>query len=213
MKRALIVTAAGNSTRFGAPKLLSKIDGRTVLHMSLEAFKDQLFDHIVLTSSKALINDYTAIVGSVSLSAEINIIEGGDTRFDSVKKAVTTIPSDIDYIWVHDAARPFLTTELIERLQAASLEHDSIIPGVPETDTVKLVEQNKVLKTLDRSSVYRIQTPQVFRKSILDRVFSTEYEDPGKITDEAFAVETLGFAVHVVKGNVLNRKITFSEDI
>ncbi len=213
MKRALIVTAAGSSTRFGSPKLLRKIEGKTVLQLSLEAFSDEEFDYIVVTSSKDLMTDYIRIIKGTSLSSSIYILEGGDTRFESVKKALKSLDQDIESVWIHDGARPFLSQALIQRLKTASMKHDSVIPGIQETDTIKLVTKNLVEKTLDRSQIYRIQTPQVFNRHIVDRLLDEPFKNPERITDESLGVESLGLPIYVVEGDKKNIKITFLDDL
>jgi 2-C-methyl-D-erythritol 4-phosphate cytidylyltransferase len=212
MKCALIVTAAGTSSRFGSPKLLHTIEGKTVLRLSLESFISQSFDYIAVTSSIEMMTEYKRIIDSVSLSAPIHLLEGASTRFESVKKALSSLPKDIESVWIHDAARPFLSQALIQRLSDASFQHDSVIPGLPETDTVKLVTKNRVEKTLDRSRVYRIQTPQVFKKHVVDRLLKHTFKNPEVVTDESLAVEVLGLSIFVVDGDEKNRKITFLED-
>jgi 2-C-methyl-D-erythritol 4-phosphate cytidylyltransferase len=142
------------------------------------------------------------------------IVHGGPQRQDSVLLGLREIPAGFDdLVLVHDAARPFVDVALIEAVCRSARDAGAALPVLGLVDTVKKVEEGRVLSTLDRSQLGSAQTPQGFRLSLLVRAYEAAFRDRVVLTDEAMAVERLGERVIAVPGSPWNRKITTPEDL
>lgn len=224
MAVALIV-AAGRGERLGAerPKALVELAGRPLLQWSIDALRAvAAIERIVV----ALPAGVAAPVGTIG-------VEGGAVRSQSVRLALAAAGSgpDAELVLVHDAARPLLTPELAERVLAAVGETsaggdddggdgaakdavDAAIAATPMTDTVKRVGRDRrVLETLDRSELWAVQTPQVFRRAVLERALDVSEEVLAQATDDAWLIERTGGAVAVVEAPRENFKITTALDL
>ena len=186
---AAVIPAAGRSVRMGGRKKENiVIDGKTVLERTKEAFEG--FDVIVVAGPGG-------------------DVPGGERRQDSVWNALSVLGDDIDYVLVHDGARPFVSRDVIERVKEALLSGaDAAVPCVRPKDTIRTEE-----KTLDRSKLYAVQTPQGFRLDVLRSCFRKVMEDGIEVTDEASVVEHCGYKVTIVEGDYANYKITTPEDL
>ncbi len=146
-------------------------------------------------------------------------VSGGALRQDSVRNGLDALPRDCTRVLVHDAARPFASPLLVNRIldamerQQASGIVGGVIPGVPVTDTIKIVSDGSVSKTPDRASLTAVQTPQGFDRSILQLAHARAKEEKWVVTDDASVLELAGFPVWVVEGESGNRKITSPEDL
>jgi 2-C-methyl-D-erythritol 4-phosphate cytidylyltransferase len=140
-------------------------------------------------------------------------VEGGPVRSDSVRRALAAAP-EADVVVVHDAARPLVTHELVERCIAGLEGHDAAIAAARVTDTIKEVdEQGRVVRTLDRSSLWAVQTPQVFNAAVLRRALDQPLDVLRAATDDAALVEAQGGSVHVVDAPRENIKVTTPHDL
>ncbi|MDA1353499.1 MAG: 2-C-methyl-D-erythritol 4-phosphate cytidylyltransferase [bacterium] len=208
MKIGLIITAAGTSSRFGRNKLLAEIHGKSVFACAVSCFLNipEIVDVVITANpqTKGLYEDELKAHGLPG-----RVILGGATRKDSVQTGFQSLKV-CDAVMVHDAARPFVSTQLISTLIEAAGQHGAVIPGVPVVDTIKEVRGSVVTRTVDRESLRAIQTPQVFSYDVLARA----YENSDVIaTDEAMLIEALGEAVIVVPGDSRNIKITQPSDL
>lgn len=141
-------------------------------------------------------------------------VEGGETRQDSVALGVHALPPSSDLVLVHDAARPLASAALVERVLVAAALHGAAVPVRPLHETIKEVEENRVVRTLDRDRLVAVQTPQGFRRELLLRAISEAAEQGVRgATDEAALVERLGRAVATVPGEARNLKVTEPEDL
>ena len=136
---------------------------------------------------------------------------GGSTRSESVRAGLEAL-ADEGLVLVHDAVRPWVSTDLIERVAAAAEEHGAAVPALPVTETIKVVDGGRVLESPDRRRLFRAQTPQGFRRSLLEAAFRSPPPGPPP-TDEASMLERAGIPVHVVRGEEENVKITHPEDL
>jgi 2-C-methyl-D-erythritol 4-phosphate cytidylyltransferase len=137
-------------------------------------------------------------------------VVGGATRSDSVRAGLDAVPDDADVVVVHDAARPAARASMFEAVIAAvRAGADAAIPGVPVTDTIKRVDGQVVVDTLDRSTLVAVQTPQAFAAAAL----RAAHADAGDATDDAALVERRGGRVVVVPGDASNRKLTTPDDV
>ena len=174
---------------------------------------ESLGDVRVIDAARAVAREATDGVVVVVPAADTEregAVAGGDTRSASVRAGLAAVPEDVSIVCVHDAARPFASPALYRRvIDAVVGGADGAIPGVPVTDTIKVVHDGEVVSTPDRSTLVAVQTPQAFRAEVLRRA----HERGDASTDDAALVEALGGRVVVVAGAVHNRKITHPEDL
>ncbi len=208
MAIALIV-AAGRGERLGmeGPKALVELAGRPLLQWSLDALRQvEAIERIVV----ALPPDTAAPSGTIG-------VRGGAVRSESVRLALQAAGDGpgSELVLVHDAARPLLTAELAARVLAAvDAGSDAAIAATPVTDTVKRVDRDGcVRETLDRSELWAVQTPQVFRRSVLTHALDVPAETLAAATDDAWLVERMGGSVAVVEAPRENLKITTAVDL
>jgi len=208
----LILAAAGEGSRFGStvPKQFLPLDGVPVYLRSLESFQ-ALVDHAVVVVP-AEWKDRVSRETEERWQDRVRVQVGGDQRQDSVRLGLLSLPS-VEIVLVHDAARPFVTLCLIQRVIAESRRSGACIPALPVSQTVKEVAGSTIVRTLDRSRLVLAQTPQGFRRDILLEAFHRAEEDAFYGTDESMLVERIGIPVSVVEGEPGNIKITFRQDM
>ena len=142
------------------------------------------------------------------------LVAGGETRQMSVYNGVRALSTDVDFVVVHDGVRPFVTDETISACLTAADECGAAVAAVPVKDTIKISDENAfIVETPVRERLWAVQTPQVFRKSLLEAAHRTAREQQLTATDDAALVEQLGFPVKLVMGNYANLKITTPEDL
>jgi 2-C-methyl-D-erythritol 4-phosphate cytidylyltransferase len=218
-----ILPAAGLGTRMGAdtPKQFLSLDGVPVLLFTLRrlAACPAITDFVIATRPEE-VDSLATSVASENLGRPVHVVRGGNTRQDSVANALAEIPSDADLILVHDAVRPLVTLNQIERVIAEAGACDAAILGIPAMDTVKEVKRASlpndvalITATIPRERVVLAQTPQVFRASLLLEAFARARQDGVTASDEAGLVERIGRDVHVVVGSERNMKITHPGDM
>jgi 2-C-methyl-D-erythritol 4-phosphate cytidylyltransferase len=191
-----IVVAGGTGERFGRPKQYEPVGGRRVIDRSADV-------------ARAVSDGVVLVVPAADADRERGV-PGGATRSESVRAGLAAVPAEATIVCVHDAARPFASPALYESVIAAvRAGADGAVPGVPVTDTIKVVDGNRVVATLDRATLVAVQTPQAFRAEVLRRAHAAG----GDQTDDAALVEALGGTVVVVPGEADNRKITHPEDL
>ena len=218
-----ILPASGLGTRMGAdmPKQFLELDGVPILIFTLRrlAVCPAITDFIIATRAEEV--DSIAIrVAKENLGRPFRVVRGGDTRQDSVANALTEVQTDADLILVHDAVRPLVTRDQIERVIAEAASCDAAILGIPAMDTVKEVKRASlpadvalITATIPRERVVLAQTPQVFRTSLLLEAFAKARQVGVSASDEAGLVERMGRDVHVVAGSERNLKITRPGDM
>jgi 2-C-methyl-D-erythritol 4-phosphate cytidylyltransferase / 2-C-methyl-D-erythritol 2,4-cyclodiphosphate synthase len=214
-----IIAAAGEGRRLGAPlpKQLLDIGGRSILEHSVTAFTshDRVNDVIVVLPP-ALAAEPPEWLAMAMRSPAVRVVAGGDRRQDSVANAFDRVAAVSDVVLVHDAARPFVTTELISRAIDGAAEHGAAIAALPVTDTVKQVAADGpspvITATIPRETIFLAQTPQAFRREVLDAAIALGRSGVDA-TDEAMLAERAGHRVHVVQGDAANVKITTAGDL
>lgn len=224
MKTVAIVLAAGSGSRMNADvkKQFLELAGKPILYYSLNAFQNSFIDEIILVTSKEDIEFCkNEIVKKYDFNKVRCIVEGGRERYHSVMHGLKMIQS-CDYVYVHDAARPLVDEEMLERLKAGVEEFGSAVAAVETKDTIKIVDnENYVISTPSRNTVWIIQTPQVFKFSTITdayerlhmRLQNISAEDI-HITDDAMVVENFtNSKVKLIKGSYKNIKITTPEDM
>jgi 2-C-methyl-D-erythritol 4-phosphate cytidylyltransferase len=211
-----IVVAGGEGTRLGAerPKAFVRLGGRPLLAHSIDLFEDHpAVDRIVLVVPAEWEEPATLLADELAAGKVAAAVPGGETRALSVAAGLDEVAGDAEAVLVHDAARPFASPELVDRVLAALGEHDGAIPVLPVTDTVKRVRDGVVAETLDRVELRSVQTPQAFRAVALRQAFSAPAGTVRGATDCASLVEAAGFGVAAVAGEPENLKITAPEDL
>lgn len=210
-KVGIIVAAAGTSARFGRDKLFLALSGKPVIAWSLDICQnDPDINQIILVLNKANIKKGIFTTQKRNWNKVTDICVGGERRQDSVKAGLHKL-KDCKWVIIHDAARPFLTPKLLKEGLAAAKETGSAIAAVPVKDTIKYSDyNNNVTATPERSALWLIQTPQVFRLDIISKAYEHIEED---VTDDATLVEKLGYKVKIYMGSYHNIKITTYEDL
>lgn len=172
-------------------------------------------DIVVVAAPEDTAEIVASMLADRSFPAEVVVVTGGDTRQDSVARALITLPDDVDVVLVHDAARPLVPEELVTAVVAAvRAGHPAVVPGLPLVDTIKRVDdESDVEATIDRATLRAIQTPQGFRRSVLQRAHAVADLDAAAATDDAGLVERLGLTVHVIPGHEEAFKVTRPFDV
>jgi len=206
--------AGGRGARVGAgvPKQFLDIGGRTILQRAIDAFDGHpQVDRLVVVLPPELVSEAPRFIGATSRPCDV--AAGGATRHDSVRLGLAAMPVGPDVILVHDAARPFTSTALIGRVIAAAEDCGAAVPALPAGETVKRVDREArvVRETIAREEVYLAQTPQGFRRGVLEAAIARP--DGASATDDAILVERAGLPVRVVAGEAANVKITTPDDL
>ncbi len=217
MKIGLILTAGGIGSRFNSkvPKQFLPLKGKPLFIYTLEnLFKAIDFHTIVITYPNNWKNVLLENMNELPFLGKIEFVEGGSERFYSIWNALQKKSLKFsDIIMVHDAVRPFVTKDLLERLINHIKEFDGVIPGIKIKDTLKKVDENGLVSlTINRENIYAIQTPQTFKTNVLLDAYQKSIEEGKTFTDDAGAVEFAGYKVKVVDGSEYNIKITTPRD-
>ena len=197
----------------GADKLWLKVGDRPLFSWTLESVAAaELTDVLVIVAPKERWQEIEALQKVVGSNAqELRLCEGGDRRQDSVACGLKEC-SDVENVIVHDAARPLCSIEVWHRVTESMGEHSIITTAVPASDTLKLVDGQRVISTLDRSNIVFTQTPQAFPYEILVQAHETAQENKFAVDDDCALVEQLGHKVHTVLGDPQNFKVTTNYD-
>ena len=210
MKFAVVVTAGGSSARYGKNKLLEKIDNKEVILHSIEAFLPFNPSQIVVSASKEFEPVLKELLNNNNLSF-VQIVIGGATRQASVYNALKAC-EEPDIVAIHDAARPLIKKEDIEKCLNKAIETKAAIVGVKAVDTIKQTDNNnKITATPDRNNLWYVQTPQIFDYKIVMQAHK-KFEGQS-FSDDAGLVEASGKKVYVSEGSYSNIKITTKKDI
>lgn len=212
---AVIVVAAGSGTRLaaGAPKAFVGIDEHSVLRHALEqVFAAPLAQVVVVAPADRLGDALTeARIAAGERHELVSVVAGGQTRQQSVAAGLRAVWPDVRHVLVHDAARALTPSAVFTRVIAGLDEgNDAVLPVIPVVDTVKRVEGARVVAALDRSELAAAQTPQGFRRSVLDAAYASATDDH---TDDAALVQAAGHLVTTVAGDDLAFKITTKADL
>ena len=212
-----IIAAAGIGSRMASdrPKQFLQLAGTPIIFHTLKRFEECDSIHevvVVLLASESA--SFLSLTGKFGLRKLVKVVPGGLTRADSVKRGLLAIRSTTaEIVAVHDGVRPFVTVEEIEKTIAAAETHGAAILVAPTTDTIKEVNGDSVIRTLDRTRLRHALTPQSFRYDLLRRAYETvDVSDPS-LTDESSLIERLGEPVAIVEGSARNLKITTQSDL
>ena len=218
-KNTAIVLAAGQGKRMNSrvQKQFLELGGKPLLYYSLKCFQDSgmIRDIILVTGAESVPFCKEEIVEKYGLTKVTKVIPGGKERYDSVYEGLLAC-RDTEYVLIHDGARPFITEEIIRRGIQGVEKTGACVIGMPSKDTVKIADtQGYVAETPERSSVWTIQTPQIFEYNLIREAHEKiRCRDMSAITDDAMVVEQeTGVKIVLVEGSYKNLKITTPEDL
>jgi 2-C-methyl-D-erythritol 4-phosphate cytidylyltransferase len=213
---AAVVPAAGRGERLGpgAPKALREVGGVPMLVRSVRTLAAaRSVDVVVVAAPVTAVAAVRALLADHEVPADVSVVAGGSTRQESVRLAVAALPPDVDVVLVHDAARPLVPVELVDAVATAVREGaDAVVPALPVVETIKEVDGSSLVRlTLERSALRAVQTPQGFRRSVLEQAHAAATAEDA--TDDAGLVERLGVRVRVVAGAEEAFKVTRPIDL
>lgn len=213
MLASAIIPAAGSGKRFGEKKQFKELNGRPlILHTLVPFIESVAIKDIVIATQIKDVEDLSIIVGSIETDKKISVVEGGSTRQRSIQQALNYINANTKYVCVHDAARPFVSINLIDKLIDALKNYDAVIVGHQSTDTLKLVTDEIIQSTIDREKLWHVQTPQAFLREVIINAYELGEKEGLIATDDSSLVERAGYHVKIIKGSSSNFKITTKED-
>jgi 2-C-methyl-D-erythritol 4-phosphate cytidylyltransferase len=214
---AAIVPAAGRGERLGpgAPKALRLLGGVPMLVHAVRALaRARLVDVVVVAAPPGDEAEVRGLLDTYQVPTEVSVTTGGATRQESVRRALESLPPDVDVVLVHDAARPLAPSQLVDDVvQAVANGAEAAIPALPVADTIKRVEGGKVVETLRRETLYAVQTPQGFTRDLLTKAHDAAVVDGYAGTDDASLAERVGATVVVVDGHPDATKVTRPGDL
>ena len=202
-----IITAGGNSTRFGSNKLLEKLQNLTVIETMILKFID-LVDEIVIPAQK---ETKEFILNSPIYNNKIKFAPAGKTRQKSVYNALLTC-SNPKIVLIHDGARPFIEKKTIEKIITLTKKEKAVIAGTMAIDTIKQVQNGKIIKTIDRKTIFQAQTPQAFDFKLIKKIHET-FKNKNDFTDDSSMAEKFGIKPTIFETSINNKKITTKEDL
>ena len=210
-----ILVAGGSSQRMGFDKLFAVIAGEPVIAHPIRAFERATsVDEIVVVAREDRHDEIRKISRDRGFKKVLSIVPGGERRQDSVRAGLDRINRDAKYVAVHDAARPLITPEQIERAFAQCRVHGAAALAQPVNDTLKRADADLlVVGSVDRHQLYAMQTPQIFERKLIEDAYRAVYAENILVTDEVSAVERLGYKVALVLDDDFNFKITYPRDL
>jgi 2-C-methyl-D-erythritol 4-phosphate cytidylyltransferase len=214
---ALIIPAAGYGARLGSevPKPYLEIAGKTILEHTLSRFKtiSGLFE-VVVSTSPQYVDKTRQILQMLFEGLKTTVVMGGAERQHSIKNALDSLSEDVEFVAVHDAVRPFIEPEFIQKCFDEAQKAGGAIIAVPAKDTIKISDGlQQIVRTPDRKNLWQAQTPQIFKTDLLKQAYTKAERENFLGTDDASLLEYLGEKVLLVEGNRENFKITYPLDL
>jgi len=215
MKLQAVIAAAGTGTRLGMeePKPFIALNGRPMVCYALQMMQGcRQIASVIVTAEPAMRQRMTDLIGQYGFDKVRHVVAGGATRSASVKNALAVLDADTDWVLIHDGARPLLRESFLERMILAAPGAGALIAAVPVAPTIKSADPGtlSVTATLDRSLLWEVQTPQIFRREILAQAYAG---DAPEATDDAALVERSGYPVRIFPGDDENIKVTTRRDL
>ena len=217
MRIAAVIVAAGRGKRFeeSIKKQFFPLKGKPIIVWTLEVFdRQERIDELILVIEKEdkgfVIEE---ILNKYHFKKDIRLAEGGKMRQDSVYSGIVSTSEDIDIVLIHDGVRPLIRSDIIEKVIEETIKEGAVIVAVKESDTTVLSKESFIESFLDRDSIYRVQTPQSFRRGLIMKGLTQAYKDNFYGTDDSSLVIRLGEKVKIVEGTPYNIKITSRDDI
>ena len=214
MRIAAVIAAAGEGIRLGrGSKALVALNGRTILSRAIDLFLGlEEVTRIVVVGPPGRMEPALAEIAGFHAGRRLDACSGGDTRQRSVRAGLLRLEG-VDFVLVHDAARPLASATLCRRVLKAAIETGAAFPGLPSRDAVKRVEGMRLVESLERAGIVLAQTPQAFRYELLLRAHADAAERGLNGDDDAQLVAATGHPVAVVEGEAANLKLTTPEDL
>ncbi len=217
-KTVVLIPAAGKGTRMDSAvkKPYLMLADKPVLSHTIERFEhNSTIDDIFLIVHKS---DFKACKNNViepyKYKKVRGLIPGGETRQESVFNGLSALTDDVDYVIIHDGVRPFISNEIITKCLEAAAEWGAAVAAVPVKETIKIANEDQfIVQTPNRELLWRVQTPQVFRKTLIETAHKSAIQEDNGAPDDATLVERLGSPVKLVMGSYKNIKLTTPEDM
>jgi 2-C-methyl-D-erythritol 4-phosphate cytidylyltransferase len=209
---AVVIVAGGTGSRMNneLPKQLIEINNKPVIVYSIEKFQNFSKDiQVIISLHKDYFDLFEKIKSRFNLK-NIQVVQGGDTRYQSVKNALVVLHANTTIVGVHDAARPLVSLQTIQKTFAAAEQHGAAIPVIDMNESLREVNATES-KAVDRTKFKVVQTPQCFKKDILLKAYNMPYSL--LFTDDASMVEKIGHQIFITEGNKENIKITYPQDL
>lgn len=211
---SVVMLAAGSSTRMGQDKIMLKIGDLPVVVHAIRAFEavDDVVEVVVVTREE-LIPEIAGLCKAFGLSKVKKIVCGGASRAESARIGTLEADGTTPLIAIHDAARPLVSTNVIRSAIRTAYVTGAAAPAIPVKDTIKVAHKSLVDHTPDRTTLFAVQTPQVFDSSLIRVALQKALDDGAEITDDCSAVERLGMKVTLTQGDERNVKLTTASDL
>ena len=211
---AAVVLAAGASSRMGTDKATMELAGIPVVIRSLMAFeKHELVDEIILVTREEMLQQLADLCHSYEFHKLRAVIKGGSTRVESSLAGVSAVGGDVEYIAIHDAARPLVTQQVITDTLYGARDFHAAVPVIPSVDTLREVHDGFICGDVDRDSVIRIQTPQIFDADLIKGALTYCVSRQLSVTDDSSAIRHMGIKTRAINGDINNIKLTTPEDL
>lgn len=210
-----VIVAAGSATRMGGiDKVMAQLGGEPMIRRTVRAFQDcDAVSEIVVVTREDLLVEVSQLCKAFALDKVSKVVVGGKERINSVLCGLREVRQDAELIAIQDGARPFLTQEVLGEVLEKAEATGAAAPAIPVTDTIKRVENGLAVETPDRSSLFVVQTPQVFEAGLIRAAVEKAVEEGVALTDDCAAVERLGMKVSLTQGSRENIKITTPLDL
>lgn len=213
----VVIVAAGTGSRMKKDinKQFIKLKNKEIVAHTVEKFyNSENIDDIVVVIREDEEEYFNKNIKEKYGFTDIKVAHGGNERQDSVFNGIKMLKKECDVVLIHDGARPFVTEDIIKRSINKANEHNAIVVGVKVKDTIKVVSDNgNIVDTPNRSYLWAVQTPQVFKYDIITKAYEDAYNNNYYGTDDAMLVERIGYNVKMIEGSYNNIKITTQEDL
>jgi 2-C-methyl-D-erythritol 4-phosphate cytidylyltransferase len=216
-KIAVVIASAGSGKRLSSDvkKQYMILGNKPVLYHTIKKFDEiENIDSItVVCDAEGIEFVEKEIIEKYAFKKAINTVKGGATRTESVLRGLESLESDTKYVLIHDGVRPFIKGAVIKEAIRQTLSGKSIVVCSKTVDTIKVAEEGKIIKTLDRSVLWNAETPQCFNYGLILEMVGEAVDLDFQFTDEASILEYFGFDVHIVENSHSNLKITMPKDL
>lgn len=213
----VVIVAAGTGSRMKKDinKQFIKLNNKEIVAHTIDKFyNSENIDDIVVVIREDEEEYFNKNIKEKYGFTNIKVAHGGNERQDSVFNGIKMLKKECDVVLIHDGARPFVTDDIIRRSINKANEHNAIVVGVKVKDTIKVVSDNgNIVDTPNRSYLWAVQTPQVFKYDIITKAYEDAYNNNYYGTDDAMLVERIGYNVRMIEGSYNNIKITTQEDL
>lgn len=210
-----ILVAAGSAARMqGIDKVMEPVGGIPMIVRTALVFEQcPLVDTILIVTRKELAEKVNILCQQYGIGKLAGVVIGGDTRAESVRRGLMCLPKACGLVAVHDGARPLVTCQIVEDAIQRARRTNAAAPAVPVKDTIKIAQKGEIQSTPDRSTLFAVQTPQVFDVDLLSAALENGLRRNLTLTDECSAVEALGKVVYLTEGSDENLKVTTPVDL